>query len=286
MISSADLVLRNKVIDTLRGFLRRRGYLEVDTPIRLPVLIPEGNIEPVQSGEFFLQTSPEICMKRLLAHGHDRLFQIGHCFRKNERGRYHLPEFAMLEWYRAGADYRDLMSETETMVRDVFRAVKPFNTGLPRRFSKITVAEAFSRFTATPAIDAVAAGDFDRLLVDEVEPGLKGMGSVFLYDYPAELASLARLRPDDPRMAERFELYINGVELVNGFSELTDAGEQRQRFTVEIAAGGGAMPEAFLADLENLGPAAGAALGLDRLVMLAADAASIDRVVAFAPEDI
>ncbi len=289
MISPPDLAFRNKVLDVVRGFFRDHAYLEADTPVRLPALIPERWIEPEPSGDAFLQTSPEICMKRLMACGHERLFQICHCFRKKERGRLHLPEFTMLEWYRVDADYLDLMDETEALVRRVLaqsRAEASAAALSLDAWPRLTVAEAFDRYAGINVAEAVARDEFDRVLVERIEPALAGMGAVFLCDYPPELASLAKVRDDDPSVAERFELYIGGVELVNGFSELTDVDEQRRRFADEIEAAGGDMPERFLEDLAMLGRTAGAALGFDRLVMLAMGADSIDRAVAFAPEEL
>ncbi len=285
MITPGDLIVRNRVLDAVRAFFRGRGYLAVETPVLLPVLIPERWIEPVACGGGFLQTSPEICMKRLLARGHARIFQICRCFRNGERGRLHLPEFSMLEWYRSGADYRGLMSESEDLVRSVLSSAAGFSGSLPDPFPRITVERAFSLYAGVSADEAVAAGEFERLLVERVEPALAEMGAVFLHDYPAELASLARLAPDG-RVAERFELYVSGVELVNGFSELADPDEQRQRFAAELEICGGMMPDRFLDDLAGMGEAAGAALGIDRLVMLALGADRIDRAVAVTPEEL
>lgn len=289
------LTLRAGVIRTIRSFFMGREYLEVDTPLRLPSLIPEAHIEPEESAGWFLQTSPELCMKRLLAAGHPRIFQICKCFRRHERGSRHLPEFTMLEWYRTGIDYRDLMAECRDMLRYLAKETRadcPAARILATKseWDYITVSEAFSRHAAISASRAVEEGSFDEILVRDIEPHLGRQRPAFLHDYPAALGSLARLKQDDPRVAERFELYVNGVELANGFSELTDAGEQRRRFEEErrrITKQGrdpGPMPERFLADLAQLDRAAGIALGLDRLVLLLSGAERIDEVVSFAPE--
>lgn len=300
MITPPMLAKRAAIVRAVRGFFEERGYLEVDTPLRLPVLAPELWIIPESSGSLFLQTSPELCMKRLLAAGHERIFQICHCFRQAERGRLHLPEFQMLEWYQAGASYLELMDECEELLWEVAEVC-----GLPAMLSrsgvkisleppweKLTVAEAFDRYAGMSPETALAAGVFEEILVEKIEPHLGLAQPAFLYDYPAELASLARLKPGAPQVAERFELYVNGIELANGFSELTDPAEQRQRFAREremiVQAGRdpGPMPEAFLRELAKLPKAAGIALGLDRLVMLLAGAATLDQVIAFVPEEL
>jgi lysyl-tRNA synthetase class 2 len=300
MISSQHLKQRAAIIRAVRVFFEDRDYLEVDTPLRLPVLAPEIWIEPVISGGHFLQTSPELCMKRLLAAGHSRLFQICHCFRKGERGRFHLPEFSMLEWYRTGSDYHDLMDESEELIKSVvlecggrrlFPGLEEL-VAIDVPFERLTVEEAFRRYAECTVEKVLAAGRYEEVLVEQVEPHL-GLGRpTFLYDYPASLASLARLKKDEPAVAERFELYLGGIELANGFSELVDPDEQRQRFIAErnliFAAGRdpGPMPERFLQALTGMSAAAGIALGLDRLVMVLIGAESIDEVVGFVPEEL
>lgn len=267
----------------------------MDTPIRLPCLIPEMYIEPEESSGWFLQTSPEMCMKRLLAAGYPRIFQICRCFRKGERGSRHLPEFTMLEWYRSGIDYNALMAECREML--CFLAARldcpgrsAQNLILRDDWEFLTVREAFRRHAPLSLEQALADDCFDETLVSYIEPHLGKERPAFLHDYPAELGSLARLKEQDRSVAERFELYIDGLELANGFSELTDAREQQQRFTKEMAlmhARGrrsGPMPVRFLDDLAELDAAAGIALGVDRLVMLLCGARTIDEVVSFPPE--
>jgi len=297
MIDPAMLHRRAAIIRAARSFFEERDYLEVDTPLRLPVLAPEAWIVPESSGPLFLQTSPELCMKRLLAAGHERIFQACHCFRKGERGRLHLPEFLMLEWYRAGANYLDLMAECEELLWEVAELCGTGALGGPDftlepPWDRLTVAEAFGRYAGMSPEAALGAGIYEEVLVEKVEPHLGLERPLFLYDYPAELASLARLKPGAPQLAERFELYLRGVELANGFSELTDPEEQRGRFENErkmIASEGrdpGPMPERFLRELPGMGPAAGIALGLDRLVMLLTGRSSLDQVVCFVPEEL
>ena len=294
------LRLRSQVQQAIRAFFEAGSYLEVETPIRIPAPTPEAQIDPEPAGDAFLHTSPELCMKRLLAAGYPRLFQLCRCFRRGERGRRHLSEFTLLEWYTAHQDYRHMMNQTEALVKHVARALghggrlsfqgRPID--IERPFERLEVEEAFRIFANTTPEDALAAGRFDEIVGLEIEPRLGWERPVFLCDYPAPCAALARLKPGRPDRAERFELYIGGIELCNGFSELNDAAEQRRRFQQELQlrqqAGRPAMPlpERFLADLEMMPPATGNALGVDRLVMLLADTLTIDDVTAFVPEEL
>jgi len=298
MIPIHGLHLRAVLIQALRTFFVDRGYLEVETPIRIPAPAPEAHIVPLTSEGWFLQTSPELCMKRLLAAGIPRIFQLCKCFRKGERGDRHLPEFTMLEWYAARSDYRDLMTDCEALLRHLAAAMDKGGVlewqgrriDLVPEWERITVAEAFHRYAPCTVEEALNQDQFDALLVEYVEPHLGMITPTFLCDYPAALGALARLSPDDPAVAERFELYVAGLELANGFSELVDSMEQRSRFLAEqevIRSQGrdpGPMPEPFLVELAEMPPAAGIALGVDRLVMLFAGKDSIDQVVAFTPE--
>ena len=290
------LVQRCAIFDRIRSFFKEKGYLEVETPFRIPAPAPEAQIDATPSAGWFLQTSPELCMKRLLAAGYPSIFQICRCWREGERGVRHLSEFTMLEWYRAGADYLDLMTETEALVRaaadDTRLSYRGHDVELSGPWERITVAEAFLRYAGTTSEKALAAGSFDELMVERIEPRLGLSRPTFIYDYPACCGALARLKPGDPTLAERFELYIGGLELANAFSELNDPAEQRARFAAEAAEReklGKApypVPEKFLESLSDLPQAAGIALGLDRLVMVLLDAETIDQVVAFTPEEL
>ena len=200
---------------------------------------PELHIDAVAArADWFLQTSPELCMKRLLAAGYPRTFQISHCFRAGERGSRHLPEFTMLEWYRAETDYRTLMDDCETLIARVAAELVPGRRRLRQGrkvdltppWERITVREAFARYAPLTVEGALRQDRFDEIMVSSIEPHLGGEHPVFLYEYPAVLGALARVKPDDPGLAERFELYIASLELANAFSELTDAAEQRRRF--------------------------------------------------------
>jgi len=293
-----NLIRRAEVLTLIRSFFAEHGYVEIETPIRIPAPLPEAHIEVVPSDGWVLQPSPEICMKRLLAAGYEKIFQICKCFRKAERGRRHLPEMSMLEWYVGEASYIDVMQQTEELVLHVAHGLGGGNAivyqgqriDLAPPWERLSVAAAFARHGSLSVEAGLAQGRFDEIMGLEIEPNLGKSRPVFLVDYPAEKASLARLKPGDRAVAERFELYIGGLELCNGFSELIDPAEQRRRFEAEQdlmrVAGKPVypLPEKFLAGLTAMPPCAGNALGIDRLVMLFCDAAAIDEVVAFTPE--
>ncbi len=291
---------RARIVQGIRRFFAEKGYLEVETPHRIPAPAPESHIDAVPSGTWFLHPSPELCMKRMVAAGYDKIFQICRCWRERERGRLHLPEFTLLEWYRAGGDYRSLMEECEELIRSVARAIglgeelifQGRNIDLSKPWERITVDESFHRYASTPLSEALEKNLFDEVMVQDIEPNL-GVGKpTFLYDYPAQRAALARLKEEDQTVAERFELYIGGLELANGFSELVDSENQRQRFHAENENRESrgkpiySMPDRFLAELDEMPPSAGIALGMDRLAMVLLDFETIDEVVAFTPEEL
>lgn len=298
----SNLERRARIIDAIRCFFLAEKFLEIETPLRIPAPAPEANINAQESGDWFLQPSPELCMKRLLAAGYEKIFQICRCFRKGERGGRHVPEMTMLEWYVAGFDYLDMMAQCEALIGFVADQMavgrrliyQDHTVDLTPPWERLSVSEAFQRFggggmTAEAALDLDC---YDEIMGLDIEPKLGHDRPLFLYDYPARCGALARLKPGDPSVAERFELYIAGMELCNAFSELTDPLEQRTRFEsenrVRKANGKSVYPtaDAFLKALENMPPAAGNALGLDRLIMLFANAATIDEVVAFTPEEL
>ncbi|MGD9042639.1 MAG: EF-P lysine aminoacylase EpmA [Desulfobacterales bacterium] len=295
-----NLLLRAAIIQTIRKFFIENDYLEVETPVRIPAPAPEAHIDAVESAGWFLQTSPELCMKRLLAAGVPRIFQICKCFRHGERGRLHLPEMTMLEWYRIDSNYEDIMNECEALIPAVARKTgseeiltyKGKQIELTPPWPRISVNEAFKKFGSLSLAMALEQNQFDEIMATEIEPGLGISQPVFLYDYPASRGALARLKPKDHRYAERFELYIGGLEICNAFSELIDPVEQRQRFEREQdyrrKSGKSVypMPTQFLRALEDMPEAAGNALGIDRLAMLFADAKQIDEVVTFTPEEL
>jgi lysyl-tRNA synthetase class 2 len=347
----ANLAARGRILAAVRNFFADEGFIEVETPALQvsPGLEPHlqafatalhdplaGTARPR-----YLHTSPEFAMKKLLAGGMTRIWQLAHVFRDGERGATHHPEFAMLEWYRAGATYRDLMGDCETLLRrtqeaanppvsspDLIRGsqdgrVKPGHDEVMSwqgktadaraSFERLSVAEAFARHAGIdilamapdperPDFSLLAAtaerigvaphpGDdwealYFRIFLDRIEPKL-GIGApTILYDYPVSMAALSRRKPDDARLAERFELYVCGLELANAFQELTDPEEQRTRFLADQSRKqvlyGETYPidEDFLAALDHgLPECAGIALGFDRLVMLCTGAGHIEDVL-------
>jgi len=302
------LARRAELVRRVRTWFEDQDFLEVETP----VLVPSPGLDlhldafAVDAGAGraarFLSTSPEYQMKRLLADGHPRIFQITRAFRRGELGSRHNPEFTILEWYRAGAAVDDVMRDTEALVLAVTGGeVRLGDRRIPIAppFARRTVCDAFEAFAGVAPADTLAwaAHDEDRFyktLVDQVEPAIAALGApIFVDEYPAPQASLARRKPSDPRVAERFELYVAGVELCNGFGELTDPVEQRARLVrdrEERAARG--LPvypidERFLGALERgLPPCAGNALGLDRLVALACGTTEIRDVIAFTDDEL
>jgi lysyl-tRNA synthetase class 2 len=316
----ATLRLRAELLARVRTFFAARGVLEVETPILSTAAITEPNLasfRTVYAGPgsrhgrtLYLHTSPEFPMKRLLAAGSGCIYQIARVFRDGEAGRRHNPEFTLLEWYRVAINHHGLMDEVAELVTELLAGrvllAEPERLSYSELFQRqvdvdphqASVAElgACAERLRVPIPPGMPADDpdpwLDLLLTHCLEPRL-GRGRLsFVYDYPASQAALARLRPGAPAVGERFELYLNGVELANGFHELGDAGEQRRRFEAENATrralGLPVAPvdENLLAALDaGLPDCAGVALGFDRLVMLAAGKTSIQEVIAF-PVDI
>ena len=274
----ACLSERARVLRAIRAFFDARGFTEVETPVRIPAPAPEPHIDCPPSGNWFLRASPELQMKKLLAAGMERIYQIGPCFRAGEKGRRHSPEFTMLEWYRANADYLDIARDAEELLVEILRPRR--SVALPVPFQRITVREAYRRWAGWDSVETWDQDRFDFDMATKIEPNLP-KEPLFLTDYPAPAASLARLKSDDPRVAERWELYVDGIELANAFTELIDSVEQRRRFELareERRALGEAdypLDEEFLDALARMPPSGGVALGVDRLVMLACGASSI-----------
>lgn len=291
----ANLELRSKVLQAIRGFFTDRDFIEVETPVRLRAPALELHIDAEPSGDAYLRTSPELHMKRLVAAGAERLFQMGPCFRRGERGDRHHPEFTMLEWYRADATYADILVDAKSLILQVARSVVGTDEITYQghridlvRWDRLLVDEAFILNAGWSPVQHYDADRFDLDLVEKVEPALSLEVPVVLSDYPAEAAALSRRKPSDPRIAERWELYIGGLELANAYSELTDAAEQAERFRACAAQRGAAGREVYPLDEDflqalagGLPPCAGIALGVDRLVMLLADAPTLDDVIAF-----
>lgn len=295
-----NLKRRAQIYDLVREFFRGRGFLEVETPVRVPVIAPEINIVPIESDGEYLITSPELHMKRLLAAGYEKIFQISRCFRKGERGRLHNPEFSLLEWYSKGAGCMDMMRDTEQMVTMLIHKLdlssilryqgQIIDLSLP--WPRITVRQAFIKSAGWDPVAGYDAERFDHDMAVLVLPQLEPCRPTILMEYPAAAASLARLKPGDSLVAERAEVFIGGLELANAYSELTDSQEQRKRFELEIAEieqqqkRKMKMPESFIEAVGYMPECGGIALGMERLVMLLCDAGSIDEVTAFTAENI
>jgi lysyl-tRNA synthetase class 2 len=291
---------RARILQGIRQFFIENSYLEVETPHRIPAPAPESHIDAIPSDTWFLHTSPELCMKRMMAAGYEKIFQICRCWRERERGSLHLPEFTLLEWYRANGDYHSLMEECEELIRSLAMAISLVEKiifhgreiDLSKPWERISVKEAFHCYSKISMAKALEQNLFDEIMVQDVEPKLGVEKPTFIYDYPAVRGALARLKQEDQTAVERFELYIGGLELANGFSELVDSEEQRRRFHIENANRQSfgkpiyPIPDKFLAELDNMPPSAGIALGVDRLVMVFLDVETIDEVVTFTPEDL
>lgn len=292
----AMCALHDRLLAAVRDSFRQRAYLEVGTPVLLRAPAPEAHIDAFPVGDHWLRASPELQMKRLVAGGVHRCFQVGPCFRAGEHGRRHRAEFTMIEWYRAPADYRELLAETAELlaawVTAVHREPRCSYQGHRLEFSPKprvrTVREAFAQWADCTPETALAIGQFEELLVTRIEPHLGTDGPEFLVDYPIACAALARPCPADPTLAERWELYLGGLEIANAYGELTDPVEQRRRFAATNAERRqqGLPPypldEAFLAELAQMPPTAGCALGLDRLLMVLTDTADLADLRPFA----
>lgn len=286
---------RARMISAIRDFLIKRDYLEVETPSLIPSPIPEPHIDAISCGDLFLHTSPELCMKRLLAAGYPKIFQICKCFRSGERGSYHLPEFTMLEWYCRDMDYFLLMKECEDLIVYVAHTLRYGDTidyqGKALSFKKpwetLSVREAFSRYAPVQMEEAVSEGLFNEFMVSHIEPHLGSAKPTFIFDYPVSEATLSKAKKGEPGISERFELYIGGVEIANACSELTDMQEHHvrienvQRYRASMKKTKYPISDSFLQDIADLPDAAGIALGVDRLAMIFSNASLIDDVVAF-----
>jgi lysyl-tRNA synthetase class 2 len=326
------LAARSAITRALRAWFDEQGFTEVETAI---LQVSPGNETHLHAPRTelvsadgrrltrYLRTSPEFACKKLLAAGETKIFEFARVFRDRERGHLHLPEFTMLEWYRANASYDAVMADSIVVIAHAAQATGigrfSFRGRIADPFAEpelLTVAAAFERFAGIDLLAtirhgqgdraslAAAAGQrvritdddtwsdiFSKVLVEHVEPNLGQGRLTLLFEYPVPEAALARAKPSDPRVAERFEVYACGVELANGFGELTDAEQQRHRFTLAMDEKqrryGERYPldEDFLAAVANMPEASGVALGFDRLVMLASGASGVDQVVWTKPSD-
>jgi len=318
------LEARARIRRAVRAWFEGEGFLEVETParVRAPGQEPHLDAIPADDGaeRRWLATSPEYHMKRLVAAGHGRIVQIGKAFRGGERGPHHQSEFTIVEWYRAGAPLEAIARDCEQLLRVAAAAAgaDAAALGIDRDLPRATVrdlvrthagleiagdesaddlrakAVAAGAFAGPPPPPGTAWDDvFFQMFLDRVEPHLGRPGHpTFVFDWPAPLGALARRKPGDPRVVERFELYAGGLELANAFGELTDPVEQRARFVEESAlraARGKAIypiDEKLLAALALMPPTSGVALGFDRLVMFVLGAKDIRDVVAFADDEV
>lgn len=317
--------VREQVVDTIRRFFKDQGFHEVFTPILVPIPSAESNLEVFKteyrtnSGykkSAFLIMSPEYAIKKILAAGVGNCFEIAHCFRNEEEiSRLHNPEFTMLEWYRVGANYRDIMDDFENLFTRIIKETNPqvnlgdwdyqgekYDISLP--WPRISVKETFQKYCGISSetlvsekgliraaqqkhyfVDGKTTWEqaFYQIFFNEIEPALKkSHRPMIVYDYPKSQAALARLKESDPRFAERFEVFLAGMELGNCFSELTDWQEQAQRFKKDISERKKlhkteyGIDEDFINALkEGMPDVSGIAVGVDRLIMLAADVPTV-----------
>jgi lysyl-tRNA synthetase class 2 len=298
--TGGHLAQRSAALAVVRSYFANRRFVEVETPTRVRSPGLDAHVEPIAAEGGWLVTSPELHLKRLLVGGLPRVFEVARCHRAEELGRYHEPEFTLIEWYRAYEPVEAVMGDTEQLVQRVTQrlcgatviehAGKRVRVEPP--FARLSVAEAFRRYVNRSDGIELATQDPDewfRVWVDQIEPALAEFEvPVFIVDYPMPQAAMARPNSADPRVAERFELYCAGVELCNGYGELTNPDEQALRMTAEVRSrverGQPQLPidQHFLAALrEGLPPCSGNALGFDRLVMLATGAQTMADVIGF-----
>ncbi|MCQ2397149.1 MAG: EF-P lysine aminoacylase GenX [Lentisphaeria bacterium] len=293
-----NLRSRNKMMAALRRWFDKEDFLEVESPVRIPAPALEDYIDAVESGPSkWLRTSPELHLKRLLAAGYPRIFEIGPCFRFGEAGDHHREEFTMLEWYRLNGDWRVLMDDVQGMVRAAVEATHPGESRLPFRghvidyaspWQSMTVEEAFAKYADVSLRQAIDSGDFEMVLCTQVEPHLGLETPLFLTEYPMECSGLSAELPGKPGFVARWELYVVGLEIGNACTELANPQEQERRFqcTAELRARENRpvypMDQPFMNAIWNGFPlCAGTAIGLDRLTMVLTNAEDIAQVRAF-----
>ncbi len=314
---------RAVIMCEIRSFFERQNFIEVTTPALQICPVMDAHIHAFKTElqgvdrqklqKMYLHTSPEFDMKKLLSAGMERIYQICQVYRNAEDSNLHSPEFTLLEWYRAGVDYNNLMRDCEDLLRSIAKAIGiktyTYKCSVSDPFlvwEYISVCEAFKKYADIDLENILGDRDgfanlaqeigvrvigadlwediFHAIMAEKIEPNLGQGVPTILYDYPISMASLSRKKPDDPRFAERFELYVCGVELANAFSELTDVKEHRARFEKEMELKndlyGETYPpdEEFFLALEHMPQSAGIALGVDRLIMLATNAQNIEQV--------
>ncbi len=275
---------RDQLLKIIRSWFSENQFIEVETPIVLKTPCMEEHIDAIHCEDFFLRTSPELYHKRILGEGVGKIYEIGRCFRHGEIGNLHHPEYTMLEWYRLNSDYKEIMTDTKMLID---RIAKSFNRA-EIKFYEFKLKDLFIDLVGWNPFVSFNADRFDQVLCENVEPYLASIkGAVFLTDYPPEAAALARCVGEKNRYAERWELYLDGIEIANAYSELTDSKEQRKRFEQcgirrkknkqEVYP----IDEEFLQSLNKIPRAGGAALGIDRLLMWLMQKESLDNVIPF-----
>jgi elongation factor P--(R)-beta-lysine ligase len=310
--NQSNLKLRAETLAKIRDFFAKRHVLEVETPLlgrstnpaaHLHSFVTKYHLPGTQkNNNYYLQTSPEFAMKRLLAAGSGDIYQICKAFRDQETGRLHNPEFTILEWYRLGFDHHKLMDEVDAFLKITLKTKKAQRITYAQFFLDYfnldlfaadintlkTIAQKYNLSNVNIGNDKDA---WLQLLFMQVEPKLGIEQPVFIYDYPPSQAMLAKIRPENPPVASRFEVYYRGIELANGFHELNNIDEQRKRFLSdlqqrqELNLSEIPLDESFLAALPQLPNCAGVAIGVDRLIMLAAQANTVADVVTFTIEN-
>ncbi len=310
-----NLQLRFEIIKLLREFFWSQGFTEVDTPNIVKLPGQEPYLSPMRVGvhdetgkEFvgYLHTSPEYTMKKMLATGWDKIFSVCKCYRDYESfGGTHEPEFLMVEWYRANEDFEKLMGDVQNMILFLERGLMTYDVGR-MTFGRVHMRDLWEKFVGVNLDEYLTSEKmfelcvekkynvkedesyedlFYRIFLNEIEPKLKDMGGVIVHHYPAQMAALSRLSPTDPRYAERFEVYVNGLELANAFSELTDADEQLKRLKEErelrqkLGKDVYEIDMEFIEALKIMPPSAGIALGVDRLVQVLSSCQNIENVI-------
>ncbi len=268
-VLNEDIIARAEIIRAIRRFFDARGFVEVETPVRIAAPAPEPNIDCPPCGGKFLRASPELQMKKLLAQGMEKIYQTGPCFRDGENGSKHSDEFTMIEWYRKGEDAVAIMRDTVELLKSL---------GVEAAPQVLPVREAYRKFAGWDPFETFDHDRFDFDMTEKIEPNLEGW--TFLDGYPRECASLAKI---EDGVAQRWELYFGPLEIANCFTELCDEHEQRARFAAareerrRLGEADYPLDEEFLSSLPLVGSAAGVALGIDRLVMAILGKSSISQ---------
>jgi len=294
-----NIHLRAETFTKIRNFFAARNVIEVETPLLSHATNPAPHLNSFCLDNLYLQTSPEFAMKRLLANGSGDIYQICKAFRKDEIGRLHNPEFTILEWYRLGFNHHDLMAEVNEFLKVTINAPESKRFSYGQVFAEFLQIDPHANDlnqlkTAAQKNNLSVANlsdDYDTwlqlLFTHLIEPKLGQEYPVFIYDFPASQAMLAKVRTEEPKIASRFEVYFKGIELANGFHELSDAEEQRKRFIQDLATRQELklppipLDENFLLALPNLPDCSGVALGIDRLLLLAANVTSLNEILCY-----